>query len=125
MASMFEGATAYTNDASVWSAANPNRGTNLLDTWGRQTETPLAHAADDTKKAQGISTVETFKSMFSGATNFDKRIVGWPVKSDACLTDMVKNSGLSTADSQGQGFNGLATPLVLDHGAIYVDYVIF
>lgn len=112
MASMFEGATAYTNDASVWSAANPNRGTNLLDTWGRQTETPLAHAADDTKKAQGISTVETFKSMFSGATNFDKRIVGWPVKSDACLTDMVKNSGLSTADSQGQGFNGLATPAV-------------
>ena len=104
MAYMFFGAVNFTNNPAKWTSANPKRGINLLDTWGQ----PL-HGADNNKRAK-IANVLNFTKMFNGATNFDSRIISWPINPSATLTDMVKNSGLSNNDSLGQGFKGLDTP---------------
>ena len=101
---MFNSATNFANNPAKWSSANPTRGINLLDTWGQP-----AHRPDNTKRAK-IANVLNFTKMFEGATNFDSRIIAWPINSSANLTDMVTNSGLSNNDSLGQGFKGLDTP---------------
>lgn len=101
---MFNGATNFANNPAKWRSANPTRGINLLDTWGQ----PL-HGANNNKRAK-IANVLNFTSMFEDATNFDSRIISWPVNAAANLTNMVKNSGLSNNDSLGQGFKGLDTP---------------
>ena len=104
MSYMFFGATNFTNNPAKWRSANPTRGINLLDTWGQ----PL-HGANNNKRAK-IANVLNFTKMFENATNFDSRIISWPINSGATLTDMVKDSGLSNNDSLGQGFKGLDTP---------------
>lgn len=101
---MFFGAVNFANNPARWSSANPKRGINLLDTWGQP-----AHRADNNKRAK-IANVLNFTKMFEDATNFDSRIISWPINPSATLTHMVKNSGLSNNDSLGQGFKGLDTP---------------
>ena len=104
MSYMFYFAANFANNPAKWKSANPTRGINLLDTWGQ----PL-HGANNNKRAK-IANVLNFTKMFEDATNFDSRIIGWPINSSATLTDMIKNSGLSNNDSLGQGFKGLDTP---------------
>jgi surface protein len=109
MKAMFKGATYYNNNPTAWIESqalvgNPRRGTNNIDTWGKPN-----HRKGEAYRAV-ISNVEDFSSMFENALTFDRRIISWPISQTDCLTNMVKNSGLSNIDSLGQGFNNISTP---------------
>jgi len=106
---MFKDATYYNNNPTAWIESqalvgNPRRGTNNIDTWGKPN-----HRKGEAYRAV-ISNVEDFSSMFENALTFDRRIISWPISQTDCLTNMVKNSGLSNIDSLGQGFNNISTP---------------